>query len=79
MTKPKHGLQDAPDGFYRDRDAVAKGAAQVNREGANKLGEPLSEEAWLAINHLSWRPAWSIRSRRGTLRLLLQWWRSRRH
>ena len=75
MTKPKHDLPEPLDGFFRGQEAVAKATARVNREAENRLAEPLSKEAWNSINHLSWRPAWSIRSRRGTLGLLLKMWR----
>lgn len=33
---------------------------------------------WDAVTRLAWRPAWHIRSRRGTLALLISCWRNRR-
>jgi hypothetical protein len=36
-----------------------------------------SDHDWRQITRLAWVPAWRIRSRRGTLSLLLAWWRRR--
>ncbi len=33
---------------------------------------------WEAILERAWRPAWSIRSRRGCLAPFIAWWRERR-
>jgi len=39
--------------------------------------EPDGEERRDTISRLAWRPAWAIRSRRGTIRVLKEMFRSR--
>jgi len=38
-----------------------------------------SDEQWRQVLRLAWRPAWSIRSRKGCLAPLIRWWKERRH
>ncbi len=36
------------------------------------------DQQWKAILERAWRPAWSIRSRKGCLEPVVAWWRRRR-
>jgi len=37
-----------------------------------------AQQQWDEIVRLAWRPAWSIRSRKGCLAPFVSWWRQRR-
>ncbi len=37
-----------------------------------------AEKQWQAIVKLAWRPAWSMRSRRGCFAPFIAWWRQQR-
>jgi len=75
-TAPKPDDQGTrPDGFYRGQRTIAAKVARANQETAQKLNERCSEETSESITALAWRPAWSIRSRRGSLKALTDWWR----
>ncbi len=69
MNKPEHD-----DGFLRDRQTIAHRVAAANRDVSEDPTEPRSEQTWETISAMAWRPAWSIRSRRGSLRALMDWW-----
>ena len=71
-------VQCAADGddFLRG-DAVPVALARVLTDPPD-VGQSHQPESWDTFTRLAWRPAWSIRSRRGALAPLIQWWRSRR-
>ncbi|MGH1357342.1 MAG: hypothetical protein ACRBC3_01125 [Burkholderiaceae bacterium] len=65
------------DGFYRDRETIARHVAAANKDVSNDPTAKRSEQTWETISAMAWRPAWSIRSRKGTLSVLLEWWKNR--
>jgi hypothetical protein len=44
---------------------------------APDVGQAYPDQSWDTITRLAWRPAWSIRSRRGALKPLIDWWRKK--
>ena len=79
MSKDKApDAPDAPDGFFRQKDTIARRVAAANREVQDDPEAKRSEQSWETISGMAWRPAWSIRSRRGTWRVLRDWWRERK-
>lgn len=70
--------EDNPgDGFFREPNTIARRVAAANRDVSSDPTEKRSDETWETISGMAWRPAWSIRSRQGTLRVLLDWWKNR--
>lgn len=70
--------KDQRDGFYREPQTIAIKTARANQDIPDNPTEHRSDETWETITALAWRPAWSIRSRQGSLKALIQWWRELR-
>jgi len=71
------------DAAMQDRDEPGQSATRVAADAAARdaAAEPSGEaEAldWKRVMALSWRPAWSIRSRRGAWAAVRAFWRERR-
>ncbi|MGB7304546.1 MAG: hypothetical protein WBD13_09735 [Burkholderiaceae bacterium] len=69
--KSKHG-------FVRGADSVARALVKLH-DGQADVSRETPQEQWRRVTELAWRPAWSIRSRRGSLRPLLHWLREKRN
>lgn len=59
--------------FLRGDEIIVEKAARAVVD-APDVHQSHSDESWDTINGLAWRPAWSIRSRRGVGRFIRQWW-----
>ncbi|MGD2139446.1 MAG: hypothetical protein PVH25_03545 [Burkholderiales bacterium] len=42
-----------------------------------RAGEVDAQRQWEQVLKMAWRPAWSIRSRKGCLAPLIDWWKAR--
>ncbi len=62
--------------FLRGEDEIV-GQLTKTLARAPDVGQPHSAQSWDTMTRLAWRPAWSIRSRRGALKPLIDWWRDR--
>lgn len=60
-----------PDDFIRGADKVGEELARVH-DGQADVSVKSPDTHLKSYAHLAWRPAWSIRSRRGALRPLIE-------
>lgn len=81
-TEPNNGSgnpdQRKPDDFVRGADAVAQTLVRLH-DGNADVGRKTPPEQLRRVTELAWRPAWSIRSRRGSVRPLIDWLGSLRY
>ena len=72
-----HNTTEQDNGFYRDPNTIADRLTQALANTPD-FNQPHSEQDWETFTRLAWRPAWSIRSRQGCLKPIVEWWRNRR-
>ncbi len=80
-TPPSDGRDHEPmpfeEDFLRGSDNIVTQLTETLDQSPD-VGQPYASQSWDTITRLAWRPAWSIRSRRGALEPLIAWWRRRR-
>ena len=64
--------------FLRNPDTIANRLPAAIGE-VDDVDCRYSTQGWDTVTKLAWRPAWSIRSRRGSLKAIWTGWRDRRH
>lgn len=63
--------------FLRGSEAIVEKLTRA-LDNPPDVGQSHRPESWDTFTKLAWRPAWAIRSRRGSLAPLIEWWRQRR-